>query len=314
MEIAVDIIEQVVIMAMLCAVGFAARKMKILDEDSTKKLSALVINFVLPTVILVSYQKEFDEKMLSGLLMSFLLSVISYIIAFVLVPLIVRGKYKDNISVERFSAIYSNCAFMGIPLIDGVYGADGVFYLTAYVTMFNILAWTHGVVLMKGGRFEFKSMVKSLLSPSLIATVVGLVLFLVNFTLPHLLLTFAGHLSNLNTPLAMIIAGSTIATVKFSGAIKKPKLYYICFIKLILLPALIMAVCLVMRTDTMIGGVNILATACPTAALCTMLALKYGRNAGYSSELFAATTILSMITLPVLPMIYMTVAGAMGIA
>ena len=304
-----SIIEQVVIMALLVALGILCRKINLLDEHSTKKLSALVLNLATPMVILVSYQKPFDTDMLSGLLLSFALAIISYVIAFVLIPLIIRGKNKDNVMIERFCCIYSNCAFMGIPLIQGVYGEDGVFYLTAYVTMFNILVWTQGVMFMKGGGFSAKSFGKALLSPCIIVTALGIVLFLCNITLPSPILTTARHLSNLNTPLAMIIAGSTIATVSLKSALKKPKLYYVCLIKLIILPAVLAAVCLLFKFDTVISVVNILATACPTAAISTMFALQYNKNAGYSAELFAATTILSMVTLPLTMMAYTALAG-----
>ena len=208
------IIEQVVIMALLAGVGILCRKLKLLDDACTKKLSTVVLNFATPMVILVSYQKPFDPETLNTLLLSFLIAIISYVIAFILVPFIIRSKDKEGQLIERFSCLYSNCAFMGIPLIQGVYGTEGVFCLTAYVTMFNLCSWTHGVVMMKGGKPNFKQMLKSLLSPSIIVTIIGIILFLCNFTLPNVILETAQHLANINTPLAMIIAGSTIATVK----------------------------------------------------------------------------------------------------
>ena len=161
------IIEQVVIMALLAGVGILCRKLKLLDDACTKKLSTVVLNFATPMVILVSYQKPFDPETLNTLLLSFLIAIISYVIAFILVPLIVRSKDREGQLIERFSCLYSHCAFMGIPLIQGVYGTEGVFCLTAYVTMFNLCSWTHGVIMMKGGKPNFKQMMKSLLSPSI---------------------------------------------------------------------------------------------------------------------------------------------------
>lgn len=303
------IIEQVFIMALLAGVGILCRKLKLLDDACTKKLSTVVLNFATPMVILVSYQKPFDPETLNTLLLSFLIAIISYVIAFILVPLIIRSKDKEGQLIERFSCLYSNCAFMGIPLIQGVYGAEGVFCLTAYVTMFNLCSWTHGVVMMKGGKPNFKQMIKSLLSPSIIVTIIGIILFLCNFTLPNVILETAQHLANINTPLAMIIAGSTIATVKLLPALKKPRLYYTCFVKLFLLPALLTVICLVFKIDQTVAGVNILATACPAAAMCTMFALLYDRDAGYSAEIFAVSTILSMLTLPLTLMYYTALAG-----
>lgn len=299
-----SIIEQVGIMTLLVAIGFFARKKDFLDEHMTKKLSTLVLTFATPMVILTSYQKPFEPSALNNLLIAFGLAVLSFVLCYILVPLIMRGKNKDDTLIEKFACIYSNCAFMGIPLIDGVYGSDGVFYLTAYVTLFNICVWTHGVMFMQGSKFSFKAFGKALLSPCVIATFVGIILFLCNIALPNFLLSTAKHLSNINTPLAMMIAGSTIATVSLKLAVKKPRLYYTCFVKLILLPLIVMAICLVLKTDTVISGVIILATACPTAAISTMFAIRFGKNAGYSSEIFAVTTLLSMLTLPGVLMLY----------
>ena len=90
------IIEQVVIMALLAGVGILCRKLKLLDDACTKKLSTVVLNFATPMVILVSYQKPFDPETLNTLLLSFLIAIISYVIAFILVPLIVRSKDREG--------------------------------------------------------------------------------------------------------------------------------------------------------------------------------------------------------------------------
>ena len=89
-----------------------------------------------------------------------------------------------------------------------------------------------------------------------------------------------------------------------AALVKKPRLYYTCFVKLILLPLIIMAICLLLHTDPVISGVVILATACPTAAISTMFAIRFGKNAGYSAEIFAMTTLISMLTLPAVLMLY----------
>ncbi|MCH5324375.1 MAG: AEC family transporter [Eubacterium sp.] len=294
----IAVIQQVAVMAILVAVGYACRKGGMLDDNSTKKLSALLLNIVIPIVILVSYQKPFDTDMLGGLLLSFALAGISIVSSVLLIPLIFRDKAKDGTVNERLAAVYSNCAFMGIPLIQGIFGSDGVFYLTAYITLFNAILFTHGAIVFSGEKFTLKKLGKALLHPSVIAIAAGLILFLLGISLPGVLLDTCQHIANLNTPLAMIVAGSTIATVRLRDTVKKPRLYAVCAIKLIAVPALLMALCYVCGFDRLISGVNVIAAACPTAAACTMFAIKYNKNPGYSSELFAATTILSCLTLP----------------
>lgn len=303
------VVEQVVIMAMLCAVGVLCRKLKIITADTTKHLTSLAINIALPAVIIMSYQKPFNAEMLEGLLISFFLAIVSFAISLVLIPLIVRNKDKSAQAVERFSAIYSNCSFMGIPLIQGIYGEEGVFLQTAYITVFNLLSWTHGYIMMKGEKAGIKEVAKSLLSPCVISTVVGIALFLCNISFPSFIGSFLRHLGNLNTPMAMIIAGSTISEVNFIKALKKPRLYYVCFLKLIVLPAILMGICLLLKFDSMISGVSIMVCACPSAALCTMLALRFNKNAGYSTEIFAVSTVLSVLSLPLILSVFERLVG-----
>ncbi len=300
----ITVIQQVAVMALLAAVGYFCRKTNMLDENSTKKLSGLLLNIVIPVVILVSYQKPFDASMLGGLLLSFALAGASIISSLLIIPLIFRRKERSGVVNERLAAVYSNCAFMGIPLIQGLFGNDGVFYLTAYITLFNVLMFTHGALSVSGEKFTLKTLGKALLHPCVIFIAVGMVLFLLNIRLPQVLLDVCEQLAGLNTPLAMIVAGSVIATVRLRDAVKKPRLYAVCFIKLMAIPMLLLGLCAVCGFDRLISGVNVIAAACPTAAACTMFAIKYDKNPGYSSELFAAATVLSCVTLPLILTIF----------
>lgn len=297
------IINQVIVMSLLTAVGFLCYKIKLINEQAIKSMSAILLNFATSAVILVSYQKEFEQTLFRGLIISFVCAIIAYIIMFLLVPFLIHNKDKDKLKIDRFSCIYTNCAFMGIPLIQGVYGSDGVFYLTAFITLFNLLVWTHGQMYLKG-EFSPKSALKAFASPALIATVVGLVLFMANIIFPAPIINTIQQLANLNTPLAMLVAGATIAKTDLLSAIKKPKLYYISFVKLIFLPLIIMIVFRIFNIDQIVGGVNMLAAACPSATICTLFAIQYNKDSVYASEIFAATTLLSMITLPLLTFFY----------
>lgn len=147
---------------------------------------------------------------------------------------LIRKKTPD-LAVERVSSIYSNCAFMCIPLINGIYGSEGVLYLTAYLTFFNVLIWTHGLMTMKGER-DFSSLVKALVSPSVIAVVVGLICYLTNIRLPKVPATALQYIADMNTPIAMVIAGATAAQTNVLKALQNRRIYYVSLCKLIILP------------------------------------------------------------------------------
>ena len=101
-----------------------------------------------PILIIMVYQTDYDPILVK--LFSFVAAFISHILAILVSKLLFRDKEDPNNMINQFAAVYSNCGFIGIPLINSVLGSEGVFYLTAYMTVFNILTWTHGLSLMKG--------------------------------------------------------------------------------------------------------------------------------------------------------------------
>ena len=137
-------------MLVLLGVGYGLYKGRLLGDDATKQLSNITLTVIMPVVIFNSYQTEFAPEKLRGLLVALVLSFFAQGLFAAAAAIIVRPT-NGNYQTERFALCYSNCAFMGIPLVDATFGSDGVFYLTAFITAFNVFMWTHGVVLMSGG-------------------------------------------------------------------------------------------------------------------------------------------------------------------
>lgn len=291
------VLNQVIIMTLLILAGIICYKTNIISSEASKSISSLVLMVVNPIVIIVSYQVDFDKKLLKGLLLALVFSVISMAVAIILSHIFLRKK-SERLSLERFSCVYSNCGFMGIPLVNGVYGAEGVFYLTAFMTVFNILVWTHGVFIMKG-EFRGKMIVQAVKTPAVIATVLGFVLFILKISLPQTLFQTLSFLADMNTPLAMIAAGVTIAQTNILKSLKNVRLYLVSLISLIAVPAVTSLILCFIPADSVVAGTVILASACPAAATGTLFAIRFKKDSFYASELFAVTTLLSIATLPV---------------
>ncbi|MBQ1433525.1 MAG: AEC family transporter [Ruminococcus sp.] len=282
-------------------IGLGCSMKGLITKEGTKQLSTVALHIVNPLLIFMSYQSDYSSKLLKGLLWSFLLSGCSFAIMILLATFIIRKKRSDY-SLERFSAVYSNCGFIGIPLIRGIYGDEGVLYLTAYVTLFNLLVWTHGYMTMKESR-DMKSFLKALRSPSVIAVFVGLVFYLCQIKLPDMLHTSLQYISDMNTPLAMLIAGAAAAQTNVIKALKNPGLYIVAALKLLLLPMVSMGVLSIMGAPQMVFMVVVIASACPVATTGTMFAIQFDKNPERCSEFFAVTTLLSGLTLPLITVI-----------
>ncbi len=297
------ILQQAFIMLILILVGAGCFKFGLLSKDTVSQISKLVLTVINPIVILLAYQRELKAELVANLGWTFLLSALSYAIAMMLSYLAIRDREGRETAIERFSCIYSNCGFMGIPLVEAMFGYEGVFYLSAFITLFNLLAWTHGVMQISGQR-SLKSVARVLRSPAIIAIVLGMVLFFTQITIPALLAEPLVMIGDLNTPLAMFVAGATIAQTDLLGVLKKPRVFYVSFLKLILIPFAVILAFLPFGLDKTMEMTVLAATAAPSAAMCTMQCLNYRKNAAYASELFGVTTLLSMATMPLMMVVY----------
>ena len=290
---------QVGVMFILILFGVFCFKAGFISKRGNKQLSNLVISVVIPVLIFVSYQKKFDKMLLKGLLISLVIAIVSHILLMVFATIFVKKSNNPDWSVERFAVIYSNCAFMGIPLINGLYGTEGIFYLTAYITIFNILMWTHGVILLKGEK-DMKSIMHAVRSPAIIAAVLGMIMFISQISLPKIILVPLNDIAVLNTPLAMIVSGVTIAQTDILKALKKWRIYLIASFKLLIVPIIVLLIFKPFGISEAVLNTAVIAAACPTATATIMFAYKYKKNAIYASEVFAVSTIISAVTLPLI--------------
>lgn len=296
---------QITIMFLIILLGAVCYRVNLITKESNKKLSDLVLMLINPLVIFISYQRKFEATLLKGLFISLVLAAATHVIGIIISIIVVRGKkQKEDVPIERFAIIYSNCGFIGIPLVNGMFGSEGVFYITAYMTLFNLFVWTHGVIMMTGKK-DRKTILQALTSPSVIATLSGFILFVVRINLPDLLVETMTYVANMNTPMAMLVAGVTIAQTDIKQLITKVRVYYITFFKLIVVPIAMLLLFSLFPLPRVVLLTSVLAAACPAAATINLFSIRFEKNYLYASELFAVTTLLSIVTIPIV----LTIAG-----
>lgn len=303
------IVQQSVIMLLLIMVGAVCFKTKIISKDGSKELSKLVLTIVNPAIIISSFQKDFDKTLIRNLVIATILSILSYAITIFLAYVLVRNKKNKSIAdidIERFSCIYSNCGFMGIPLVNALFGSEGVFYLTAFLAAFNLIVWTHGSIQISGVK-SFDSIKKAIFSPALISIFAGLIIFIAQIKLPETLSMTIKYIGDMNTPLAMTAAGVTIAQTNIFKAFQKPRIYFLSLVRLVIIPIILILIMKPLHIDETVVMTVIIASSAPSAAMCTLFSIQYGKNSLYASEIFTVTTILSIVTLPLMVMIFQSV-------
>lgn len=302
MDVMFKVLEQVIIMLLILGVGMIAYRTKLISKEGNKQLSTLLLMIVNPVLIFVAYDQKFDKQHLTGLFLSFGITIVGMIVMIVLSHFLVKDKSKAY-RVERFAATYSNTGFIGIPIVNGVFGAEGVFYLTGVITVFNIIVWTHGIILMGGKDGEkpsIKETAKNLMSPALIAAFLGLIVYLAQIPIPSMIKECLGYISDMNTPLAMLIAGLTLAQADLKKVFFNKRIYYVCFLKLIVYPMILLLLFRWLPIDPVIILSIIISLGGPVAATCTAFALRFDHHPIFASELFAVSTIFSAVSLPLI--------------
>ena len=269
------------------------------SRGQKRRQAVFQLCIVTPVLVVNAYADvEYESRLVVNMLWTFLLAAVSYVVFIAAVYLLVRQKPGRETEIERFSAIYSNCGFMGIPLASAILGNEGVFYTTAFLSVFFCFAWTHGIMLLTG-QHDRKALVKKLCSPTMIGIVIGLLLFFFRIPLPDLLGKTFGYVAGLNTPMAMVASGISVAQADLFHALKNPRVYYVSAVKLLIVPVILAALFLPLGfIPESVRIVVLVLMAAPSAAMCTLQCQKHDMNDAYASHIFAVTTLVSMLTMP----------------
>ena len=191
--------------------------------------------------------------------------------------------------------------FIGLPLIQSLYGATAVLYCALSCIPFNVLLYSYGVWRLKSGKSVGGGgiRVRDVLSIPLIATLVALVIFLFDIRLPMILTDLISSTSAATMPLSMIVIGATLGGIPLTEAFREKWVYLLCALRLVILPALTWLILSPLTQDVLLLKTSVLLAACPSGVVVTVLSLQYDYDASYSSKGILVGTMLSMITLPI---------------
>lgn len=303
-----SVLIQVLILLILISLGFILTKRNLLTEQGAKGMTNVVLYLVIPCVMINSFSSyEFSVSALKTLGYGVLVALLLHAVFIAVSLIFLKDKDVATSRVIRFGAVFSNCGFMSLPLQEAILGESGLFLGVIYVAIFNLVSWTYGLVLISGDKKQL-SLKKLITNPGIIGFLLGLILFFLSATLPQVVAKPIEYISALNTPLPMLIIGFYIAKSKLLDAIRDKKCMLCVAFKLIVIPAsalLLMFVCGV-RGDMLIAMT--IASSAPIATITTMFSEKFGANTKLSASAVSISTVLSLITMPLLITIAQTIA------
>ena len=302
------IVQQVFVLFLLIGVGFVCGKKKIITSASSKQITDIVLYVVTPCVMISAFQREFSFELLGNILICALCAALIMIASIFISMVVFREKENDRKKVLQFATVFSNCGFMSLPLQKAILGNDGWFYGSIFVAVFNIIVWTYGLVSMSGDKKQL-SLKKIAFNPGVVGVLIALALFACQIKLPNIVIEPIEYLSNLNTPVPMLIIGYYLSQANLKRAFTDLGAYIAMGVRLVAIPLLALFVMSAFKVDPTIIITCVIASSAPTAATTTMFSAKFNRDVELSVSVVAATTVLSIITMPIVIALSQSIAG-----
>ncbi|MBQ7659053.1 MAG: AEC family transporter [Butyrivibrio sp.] len=299
------LLQQMIVLFILMGIGFFCGKKSFLSDEGSKTLSWIVVNVATPAMILsagMNYESGIRGKQLAfGFLVAVLIYVFLIVMSFIILPL-VRVPAEDK-AVYRVMAIFSNIGFMGLPIIRAAYGEEAVLYGALFQFPYNFLMYTYGIAAIKGENPFKGDRLNKILNVGVISSTLGIVLFVSGVHMPEVLRISARHLSNLAAPLSMMVIGQSMIHFKFREMFEDVRLLVFSLIKLLSLPIIGVLLLRLFIDDPMIINVCYIMLATPIGSMTAMVAQQYGSNYGLASRGVALSTVLSVVTIPLLSLV-----------
>ena len=292
----------------LVIVGFVAGKLGYLGGDFDRQLSRLVINITCPALILSSAMTGQlpDRRYILPLLA---ISVITYVVltavAFLLPRYLTRQQQDEG--VVGFALMFGNVGFMGYPVVASIFGHEAVFYAAVLNVVNTFAVFTIGTVLVtgssevEGSRFQKKVLYST---PMLAAYLTMAIVALEIDNIPAFVSQPLTMLGNITVPAALLIIGSSMSQLPLKALMGNTTVYVTTVMRLAVVPIAMYFLCMLLGFDPYVVNINTVVIAMPVATYGTILCLKYGRDTSLMAEVTFITTLLSMITIPLLVMMF----------
>lgn len=285
----------------LLAVGYIIQKVGIVDDVASNRLSKLIVGIAQPMLIFSSligmdYSPDTARSGFRMLLIGICLHAFMAVFSFLACKWI---RDLNERKITEFAMVMGNCGFIGFPIFESLFGDEGLFLGAFFIISFQITLWTWGLMIFARKRSDIKIKLKQIfINKGTVPCAIGLVFFFLGNPLPEFVKSGCDYLASLCTPISILITGALIATKPIKEFFTLPKLYYLSFMKLIVLPLLVCAVMALMNFDSNTIIFCTIAAAMPSAAVATMFGTIYSISPSYASQAVGFTTLLSIGTMP----------------
>ncbi len=288
------------------AAGFLLCRFGVLKPKDRSVFSKAVISLFLPANIIASFRMEMTAEVLRDFLQIIIVSSAIHVFSMILAAMMYKKEPESRRNVLRFATVCSNAGFLGNAVAEGVYGETGMLYGQIYLIPVRIVLWSVGVSYFQN-QADLKTTVRKILThPCIIAVFIGLIRMIFQIPLPDMISGTLNSLGRCSTPLIMIFLGMILAESGFGSMFTKKTLSY-ALMRLVIIPAAVLAVCLLLHIEPLVTGLSVLLAAMPAASTTAVLAEQYNADTDFAANIVVSSTLLSIAVLPAWAMILNTV-------
>lgn len=299
------IVTKMIMLFVLIGVGYACKKVHYTNEAVDKGLSNLVINIAMPALILSAILTAESVPSVQEIAFTFLLAFLMHafliVLAMVLVKLLripdgFRGAY-------RFMLVFGNVGFLGFPVLAVIFGPSSLLYASIFQVPFNLICYVIGPIFIskdREGAVPEKVTIKTFLTPMTICCLIAIVLAVTGVRNVPFVTESLTLLGNMATPAAMLIIGSQMANMPARDMLGTPKLWLMSAFRLMVNPALVWLLFSSFVQNPLLLGVLVIMSAMPVANVGVMFSLLYGIKTKTMSQGIFVSTMLSVISIPLL--------------
>ena len=292
------VMNQVLVLFIILLMGFAAGKAGVIDQTASKKLAGVMLYVTSPMLVLNSFFITFTGERLINIFWTMGMAMFMFLLSIWLSKLI-YGRFPEKTSpILRFTAVFSNCGYMGLPIMYALYGDDGVIYGSVYIVAFNIMLWTYGYALFGGRGTKREIAVKVFANPCIIAVYTGMIIFIFGLAVPVPVASAVTVVGDMTMPVSMLIIGAVISSARLRDVFSDWRVYLSSFVRLVLMPLIALALASIPGIPHMPAAVIVTASAMPAAANTTVFAEMFDKDAMFASKCVSVSTLLSIITIP----------------
>ena len=302
------LLKQMLMLFAMMVAGYITFRRGLFDTVGQHQISKLIVNLLNPFLLLSALS---GDKPSGGLTLSLqnLLSALIYYVLFVAISYLFFLLKKGDIQrrkLQQLMLIFSNLGFFGVPVVKALFGDGYVIYLIFYMLFFNLIAYTLGIFIASGGSKEGASFSpRSIVNIGTVISIVALILYFADVKIPETAASFCTYMGNACIPLSMILIGGSLAQLDLKAVFSDLEIYLFSLLRMIVVPAICILIVRNLPFDPSIVKICCLVISMPIATLAGMLAEQYAGEGNYCNKMTAMTTVMSVITVPLLSLLYL---------